>query len=148
MNTKLDRLIKHYLEHESHDDKQLRKYRDSGENLQEIIETCAEYMTDTRISKSRRRVLSDKMGELASWMSHYNYTTTDFDTIFTTQQAKRKIKNTDESFEWLKLTSGIIKEYVECEAWLQQARTKQLHKKITSTIDSTDLFEPVKRAWE
>ena len=148
MNPNVKKLIKHYLAHESHDDSALRKYRDSGENLQEIIETCAEYMTDSRISRSRREVLQGKMHELAAWMSHYNMTTTDFDTIFEQQQIKRKQRNTDESFEWLKLTSGIIKEYVECEAWLQQARTQNLHRKITSTIEDGSLFETVKRSWE
>lgn len=147
MNPKLDKLIKHYLKHESHDDKGLRSFRDSGEELADILDACVEYRDDTRISKNRRTVLEKKLGELASWLQHYKMETTDFDTIFEQQQAKRKIKNTDESFEWLKITSGLIKEYVECEAWLRQARTKKLVKR-ASTIEDKSLFEPVKRSWE
>lgn len=140
MNPKLDKLIKHYLKHESHDDKGLRKFRDSGEELADIIDACVDFVDDTRISKSRRRILNDKMNELASWLKHYKLDTTDFDTIFEQQQAKRKVRNSDESFEWLKITSGLIKEYVECEAWLRQARTKRLVER-TSTLDNSDLFE-------
>lgn len=147
MNQSLKKLCDYYAEHGKHSNNLIQKCRDSGVDCYELLADLHNWLHTEKLARGADKATKSQIQSFSEFIYGTNSQSMDWPEIHNREMERRAIHNSY-SAEFLKATSGIIKQWVEVRQWVNRTKIMNRNKIIRSTIEDSTLFEPVKRSWE
>ncbi len=147
MNTHLENMCDYYAKHGKHNNSQIQQARDLGIDLYALVADLHNWRHNEKLATGAGKAVDSQISAFSDFIYGTKSESMDWPDIHQREMIRRGSHNSY-SAEFLKVTSGILKQWVEVRQWVNRSFVYNRNQTIKSTIEDSSLFEPVKRSWE